>query len=336
MASLPPAPPWLPPPTPQWMLVAPSDSLFGDITSFVEAIGIFSAILSTAILWFVESRRKTRQSRDEALMVRLDTRLALEQQASESNAHRIECQISQLFGPMVGLLHASMAAQTSARFALKQKQILPWQDLYEDEECTIERKDFRWFPDRHYATDQKVEVVKEWRLWVRTAMAPLLEQMVSLVMAHIEHLPGLAPGDDLPAPLRQLLSHQISYKVLLESWEREERANQGEPIGLKSYQNTATVAFPHELEEYVQESWSWLLARRTDNFNEKAKRDSMQAKMTQTLSLFSEKSLKDLQRESTRSLLMSVQDRLQRKFSLFGEATKQAEPKSQERMTMRV
>lgn len=58
------------------------------------------------------------------------------------------------------------------------------------------------------------------------------------------------------------MEHFLAYRVLLDQWDREETANGGMPLRLKSFENTASIPFPKALPQYVDSVWGTLTLER--------------------------------------------------------------------------
>ena len=58
------------------------------------------------------------------------------------------------------------------------------------------------------------------------------------------------------------MEHFLAYRVLLDQWDREEAANGGMPLRLKSFENTASIPFPKALPQYVDSVWGTLTLER--------------------------------------------------------------------------
>ena len=102
--------------------------------------------------------------------------------AETKRARRLELlneQLGSFYGPMMGRIEAGKEAMSSARMALKQKRLMPREALFEDEACTRENKSFRWFES---GIEQDVQIVKEWRRWVREVIHPNNEAMLEILL----------------------------------------------------------------------------------------------------------------------------------------------------------
>jgi len=102
--------------------------------------------------------------------------------AETKRARRLELlkeQLGSFYGPMMGRIEAGKEAMSSARMALKQKRLMPREALFEDEACTRENKSFRWFES---GIEQDVQIVMEWRRWVREVIHPNNEAMLEILL----------------------------------------------------------------------------------------------------------------------------------------------------------
>ena len=230
---------------------------FENIMDVVQAIGFGVSVLITCYIALRETRHRnaeaTQRAQEEAKKRQAEHELAMVQE-----------QIGVLFGPLKGLLEATRAAMLSARKSLKQKRLVPREAIFLDEECTKLNTDFSWFPydQNGEPIDQNVEIVIEWRRWVRTVILPCQEDMLKLIRDNTHLLPDIFPGSGLPSAFTEAMEHFLSYRVLINQWDREEADNDGVPVRLKSYQNTATVPFPRALPPYVDAVWGKLIRER--------------------------------------------------------------------------
>ena len=149
---------------------------FENVMELVQALGLGLSVLITFYIGLREARARhaeaAKQALEEAKKRQAEHRLALVQQ-----------QIGVLFGPLKGLIEATRAAMLSARKSLKQKRLVPREALFLDEECTQPNKTFSWFSynDAGEPIDQDVNIVIEWRRWVRTVISPCQEDMFRLI-----------------------------------------------------------------------------------------------------------------------------------------------------------
>jgi len=164
----------------------------------------------------------------------------------DRTARRLELlnkQLGDVYGPLQGRLDAANNAKQSARFSLKQKRLLPWQKLYEDENCTQENQEFRWFgyDENDQAVEQDPRIVLLWRRWVREVVQPNNEAMLEILLNNT-HLLVLEtqPEDDvngdgvmdrdeirnstpqMPKQIGEAIRHFLSYRPLIKEWDEEE------------------------------------------------------------------------------------------------------------------
>ena len=236
-------------------------------TTFEMVVEIFNAaffgasLLLTVFMGIRESRSQQQDAKQRELA-------RAEMEKAQYELEMVQLQIGQLFGPLKGLLTCCEHGLVSARMALKQKRLVPREKLFLDAECSQPNPAFRWFeysPEGE-PLDQNVEIVQEWRLWVREVILPCDEEMLRLIKEHTHLLPDVfVDTSGLPKAFTDAMEHFLSYRVLVKAWDLEEGASGGiggVPTRLKSYQNTATVSFPREFPTYVNRCWADLMATR--------------------------------------------------------------------------
>ena len=124
----------------------------------------------------------------------------------------LNLQLGSVYGPLQGRLDAASNGKQSARFSLKQKRLVPREQLYKDEKCTVENPEFRWFgygPDGEPVA-QKVEIVLLWRRWVREVVQPNNEAMLDILLNNT-HLLVL----EASAQIRSWASRSLAESILL-------------------------------------------------------------------------------------------------------------------------
>lgn len=242
-----------------------AQQFFDNAYHVLNVVVLGLSVLLSMVAWLRESRSAARAGEAHATSIE-NTQLA------EHHLQMVQQQIGQLFGPLKGLMTANKQAMVSALRSLKQKRLKSREELYLDVACTMPNPDFRWFAydASGEPVAQNVEVVIEWRRWVRTVLQPCNEEMLNIMVGHTHLLPRLSQDADgcLPVAFTDAMEHFLSYRVLLDAWDKEEaRSADGRPTGLRSFENTATVQFPKALPLYIDDCWAVLLEERDELMN---------------------------------------------------------------------
>ena len=169
-----------------------------------------SAFLSTAITIFL------------ALLGYLATyinNLRLSQRKDKLD--RINRQLSELYGPMFSLTHASNIA---------------WQGFR-----SIHR------PNQPYFDGTKLpeKDLAAWRLWMTTVFMPINTKLYELILAKSD----LLIETDMPQSLLLFCAHVAAYQAVLEQWKNKDYS-----------EHLSVVEYPRAIEQYAQKSYAKLKA----------------------------------------------------------------------------
>ncbi len=148
---------------------------------------------------------------------------------------RINRQLSDLYGPMFSLTHASNIA---------------WQGF---------RSKHR--PDRSYfdGTVLPEEDLAEWRLWMSKVFMPINIQLYDIILTKSD----LLIETEMPQCLLLFCAHVAAYQAVLEKWANKDYS-----------EHLSVVGYPGEIEQYAQRSYAEIKSRQAILLGEKKIRPS--------------------------------------------------------------
>jgi hypothetical protein len=153
---------------------------------------------------------------------------------------RVNAQISELFGPLVGLSHAM---RSSFNAFLTANASLFTEEAYRNRKV---------FP----TTDPVL--VRQWRLWVRTVFHPLNLACEEILLTKS----SLLVDEVFPDKFLGLLAHVSAYKPIVAGWDAQ-GDRPLEPRDFTREANTSQVPFPEGFQDLVFETFNELVKRQT-------------------------------------------------------------------------
>jgi hypothetical protein len=134
---------------------------------------------------------------------------------------RISRQLSELYGPLYGLIHAETTIFKVFR--------------------SIVRPNTHFFSEDDPPTEADLEA---WRLWMSTVFAPINNRMYELVLSKSD----LLLETEVPQCFRDLSAHVVGYQLVMKKWENGDYS-----------QHLSFILFPQEdLLTYVTDSFNAL------------------------------------------------------------------------------
>src|ERR1041384_2548469 len=132
---------------------------------------------------------------------------------------RVNRQLSELYGPMFSLTHASNIA---------------WQGF---------RSKHRPHGAYFDGTELPEEDLAAWRLWMTTVFMPINTKLYELILNKSD----LLIETKMPESLLLLCAHVASYQAVLEQWKNQDYS-----------EHMSVIEYPRQIERYAQDSYTKL------------------------------------------------------------------------------
>ncbi|MBB2946426.1 hypothetical protein FB565_006194 [Actinoplanes lutulentus] len=143
-------------------------------------------------------------------------------QRRQERLHRINRQLSELYGPLLAL---SEAGRRSYREYLKKHRVGSFTN-----------------PD----LPASAEALALWQLWMSKVLQPINDKIFDLIVGHAD----LLIGDEMPDFFLEFCAHKAGFDVTIAQWEAGDRSR-----------HFSVIAHPGErMNEYIRESFAYLKA----------------------------------------------------------------------------